>query len=99
MQQLAMTSDPSNARTILDVACGTAEHARLLVDSNGFTVAGLDLDEGFVRIARAKLPSGMVYHADMTSFELPGRYDVVLCLFSAIGYVRTLPNAASMTTV
>lgn len=28
----------------------------------------------------------------MTSFEVPGRYDVILCLFSAIGYVRTLEN-------
>jgi hypothetical protein len=28
----------------------------------------------------------------MTSFELPRRYDVILCLFSSIAYVRTLEN-------
>jgi uncharacterized protein YndB with AHSA1/START domain len=28
----------------------------------------------------------------MTSFALPRRYDVILCLFSSIGYVRTLEN-------
>jgi hypothetical protein len=28
----------------------------------------------------------------MKSFELPRKYDVVLCLFSSIGYVRTLEN-------
>jgi SAM-dependent methyltransferase len=81
-----------HARTVLDVACGTAEHARLLTDEHGFRVDGLDLDPNFVRIARAKLPHASVHEADMTSFELRERYDVVLCLFSSIGYVRTLEN-------
>jgi SAM-dependent methyltransferase len=80
------------ARTILDVACGTGEHARRLADDYGFEVDGLDLDPAFVRIARGKLTRGEVYRADMTSFQLPRRYDVILSLFSSIGYVRTLEN-------
>ena len=80
------------ARTVLDVACGTGEHARLLADEHGFAVDGLDLDPAFVEIARRKLPRGSVHQGDMTSFALPRRYDVVLCLFSSIGYVRTLEN-------
>ncbi|HEY2375252.1 MAG TPA: class I SAM-dependent methyltransferase [Gemmatimonadaceae bacterium] len=80
------------ARTVLDVACGTAEHARILSERHGFEVDGLDLDPAFVRIARAKLPRGHVYEGDMTSFAVPTRYDVVQCLFSSIGYVRTLDN-------
>ena len=80
------------ARTVLDVACGTAEHARLLAEEHGFEADGLDLDPAFVRIARRKLSRGSVYQADMTSFELPRRYDVILCLFSSIAYVRTLEN-------
>ena len=80
------------ARTVLDVGCGTGEHARLLSEEHGFEVDGLDLDPTFVRIARRKLPRAAIHQADMTSFELPGRYDVVVCLFSAIGYVRTLEN-------
>jgi len=79
------------AKTILDVACGTAEHARLLARDHGFDVDGLDLDPAFVRIARGKL-RGQVFEGDMTSFALPRRYDVVQCLFSSIGYVRTLDN-------
>jgi SAM-dependent methyltransferase len=79
------------AKTILDVACGTGEHARLLARDHGFNVDGLDLDPNFVRIAREKL-RGDVYEGDMTSFALPRRYDVVQCLFSSIGYVRTLDN-------
>jgi SAM-dependent methyltransferase len=81
-----------HARTILDVACGTAEHARILSDEHGFEVDGLDLDAAFVRIARDKLRRGTVYEGDMTSFALPRQYDVVQCMFSSIGYVRTLEN-------
>ncbi len=81
-----------HAATILDVACGTGEHARRLTEQFGFGVDGLDLDPAFVQIARAKLPRGSVYEADMTSFSVARRYDVVMCLFSSIGYVRTLDN-------
>jgi SAM-dependent methyltransferase len=79
------------AKSILDVACGTGEHARLLARDHGFDVDGIDLEPAFVRIARGKL-RGEVYEGDMTSFALPRRYDVVQCLFSSIGYVRTLDN-------
>jgi SAM-dependent methyltransferase len=80
------------ARTVLDLACGTGEHARLLTDIHGFDVDGLDIEPAFVRIAREKLPRGSVYEGDMTTFALGRRYDVVLCLFSSIGYVLTLDN-------
>lgn len=80
------------ARTILDVACGTGEHARLLSEEHAFDVDGLDLDPAFVRIAQGKLKKGRVYEGNMTSFAIAPRYDVILCLFSSIGYVRTLAN-------
>ena len=76
-------------RTVLDVACGTGEHARLLAE-RGFTVDGLDLDQRFVELAQKKHPAGRFFHADMSDFTLPHRYDVVLCLFSSIGYLKTL---------
>lgn len=79
-------------RTLLDVACGTGEHARHLIEHYGYEVDGLDLDPGFVRLARAKLKGREVFQADMTGFSLKRHYDAVLCLFSSIGYVRTLDN-------
>jgi ubiquinone/menaquinone biosynthesis C-methylase UbiE len=85
-------SEHPAARTVLDVACGTAEHARLLHEEHGFDVDGIDLDPNFVAIARSKLPGSTIYEGNMVSFALPKRYDVVLCLFSSIGYVRTLEN-------
>jgi len=79
-----------DARTILDVACGTGEHASLLRERHGFGVDGVDLDPAMVRIAAAKNPAGAFHVADMTDFSLSRAYDVVTCLFSSIGYARTL---------
>jgi len=76
-------------RTVLDVACGTGEHVKRLA-ADGFEVDGLDLSPAFVAIARAKHPAGRFFVADMTDFHVPHRYDAVLCLFSSIGYVKTL---------
>lgn len=75
------------ARTILDAACGTGEHARFLAST--FAVDGFDLEPGLAAIARAKNPSGEFHVADMRTFELRKRYDVVQCLFSSIGYLLT----------
>jgi SAM-dependent methyltransferase len=83
------------ARTLLDVACGTGEHARLLREHHGYDVDGVDLDPAMVRIAAAKNPAGTFSVADMTDFSLPRTYDVVTCLFSSIGYARTLPGVQS----
>jgi SAM-dependent methyltransferase len=76
------------ARRLLDVGCGTGEHARHL-SALGFEVDGVDLEPTFVEIARKKCPQGRFEVADMTALDLPRRYDAVLSLFSAIGYVRT----------
>lgn len=74
------------AKTVLDVACGTGEHAKFL--SRDFQVDGLDLEPGFVEIAQSKNPNGRFWHANMTDFALGRTYDVVQCLFSSIGYLK-----------
>jgi len=79
------------ARTLLDVGCGTGAHARALTDL-GFAVDGVDIEPRFVELARSKCPEGTFVVGDMTALDLPGRYDVVTCLFSAIGYVRSEPR-------
>src|SRR3954468_24524277 len=73
-----------DAQTILDVGCGTGAHARLLSDRFGYRVDGLDLEEGFLELARRKHPGGRFFQGDMTSFQLGRRYDVVMSLFSSI---------------
>jgi SAM-dependent methyltransferase len=83
-----------DARSVLDVACGTGEHARRLA-GRGFLVDGLDLDPRFLVIARRKHPAGRFFEADMSDFHLPHRYDAVLCLFSSIGYLLTLDRVVA----
>jgi ubiquinone/menaquinone biosynthesis C-methylase UbiE len=80
------------AATLLDVACGTGEHARRFADAHGFRTVGIDVDPALVSLARQKLPSATFSVADMTDFDLGATYDAVVCLFSSIGYVRTVAN-------
>ena len=75
------------ASTMLDVACGTGKHARFLKER--FAVDGVDINENYLRAARQKNPAGNYMRADMTDFDLGRSYDVVNCLFSAIGRVMT----------
>jgi SAM-dependent methyltransferase len=86
---LARREHPA-CRSILDAGCGTGEHARLLATEHGFSVDGVDLNAEFLRLARLKHPGGQFVQADMSAFHLGRRYDVVLCLFSSIGYLVTL---------
>ncbi len=76
------------ARTILNVACGTGEHDKFL--KSHYSVDGVDLNENYLRAARVKNPAGHYTRADMTGFDLAATYDAVTCLFSAIGYVKTV---------
>jgi SAM-dependent methyltransferase len=87
----------SQCQTVLDVACGTGEHPRLLA-AGGFVVDGLDLDRTFVRIAEQKHPAGRFFQADMSDFHLSHQYDAVLCLFSSIGYLKTLDRVSRAFT-
>jgi SAM-dependent methyltransferase len=72
------------ARSILDVACGTAEHLRFLSD---YQTGGLDIDAAFIQLAKNKLPHDGFHIADMSQFRLGMKFDVILCLFSSIGYL------------
>ena len=85
---------PNAPRTLLDVACGTgthlAEFARL-----GYRVAGTDLSEPMLEMARARLGGDVPLVAG--SFEdLPGAltkmapFDLVTCLFSSIAYAANV---------
>jgi hypothetical protein len=53
-----------------------------------YGVDGIDINESYLRAVRLKNPSGNYTRAGMMDFDLGGIYDVVTCLFSAIGIVR-----------
>lgn len=76
-----------DARQILDVGCGTAEHHRYL--SNDFQLSGIDLNKTFIEMAAEKFPANQYTVADMSGFKLNRSFDVILCLFSSIGYLNS----------
>jgi SAM-dependent methyltransferase len=87
-----------DALEVLDVACGTGEHARHLSATHGFHVDGIDIDPVLVGHARAKNPGRRFEVCDMMDFDLGRRYDAVLCLFSSIGYAVTLDRVLAVLT-
>ena len=76
------------ARTLLDVACGTGRHLEHL--RREFDCEGLDLDGGLLAAARRRLPGMRLTQADMAGFGLGRRFDAVTCLFSSVGYLGTV---------
>jgi SAM-dependent methyltransferase len=55
-----------------------------------YVVEGVDLDPGMLAVAHQKLPDVPLHQADLVDFDLGRRFDAVLCLGSAIGYVGTV---------
>lgn len=80
----------SDGKALLDVACGTGIHAGLL--NKYFKVEGLDLDAKMLSAARKNYPKIRFTQNNMMNFKLGRQFDVIACLFSSIGYVKTKSN-------
>jgi len=70
---------------LLDVACGTGLHLSQL--QTDFSVEGLDAEPAMIALARERLPGIPLHVARMQDFTVEGRFAIVQCLFSSIGYV------------
>ena len=79
---------PSSEVTLLDVACGTRLHLQYL--KKQYAVEGLDLDPNMLEIAHRRCPGVPFHQGDLVAFDLGRSFDVVMCLFSSIGYAKTL---------
>jgi SAM-dependent methyltransferase len=75
-------------RTLLDVACGTGVH--LSHFRAWYDVEGVELSPWMINVARRRLPDVPLHQYDMRHFDLGRRFDAVTCLFSAIGYMRSV---------
>ncbi len=78
-------------KSLLDIACGTGRHIEYFKDR--FQVEGLDISDGMLAIARKRNPNVRFHKGDMTGFDIVRSFDVITCLFSAIGYAKTLDLA------
>ncbi len=80
----------SNVNKLLDVACGTGKHLEYFKEN--YSCTGIDLNEEMIDIAKVNIGDVSFIQADMIDFKLNDTYDVILCLFSSIGYVQTYEN-------
>lgn len=72
---------------LLDVACGTGAHLLRLQEQ--CDVEGVDISDDFLAAARARLPEVRFHNGDMRTFRTGRTYDVVICMFSSIGYMTS----------
>jgi len=80
------------ARSLLDVGCGTGRHLARLRESFD-EVAGVEPSAPMRAIAARRLPGVPILDGEVESLATGSRYDVVVCLFSVIGYARSLRRA------
>jgi len=71
--------------SILDVGCGTGNHAKEFV-ARGYNLVGIDLNAPMVKIASDKVASADFLQADMRKFNLYQKFDAILCLFGTFNY-------------
>jgi ubiquinone/menaquinone biosynthesis C-methylase UbiE len=79
-----------NAKTLLDVGCGTGKHLSELQDF--YRVEGLDISPALLQVAHQRCPHVRFHEKNMVGFELGSTYDVVTCLFSSIAYVKSVDS-------
>lgn len=78
------------SKTLLDVGCGTGEHLKYL--SLDFQCTGIDINRDMIRTAKNKVPNAKFKVANIINFSLKEAFDVIICLFSSIGYVQSVNN-------
>lgn len=85
LHEILQASGVDNGARILEAACGTGSHLAHL--KHWYEVAGFDISEPMLTLAREKLPGASIFAADMTDFAVDPPFDALLCLFSSIGYI------------
>lgn len=78
-----------NLKTVLDMAAGSGRHAIILA-KRGFNVTAVDLSDNLLAIAKKYAEKENVniefIHSDIRKFKPQKKYDLVLNLFTSIGY-------------
>jgi SAM-dependent methyltransferase len=87
LEGIARRYGRSGGSSWLDVACGTGKHLEILRRRHVCT--GVDASPEMLRAARRRLSGVRLVRGDMRTFRLGRRFDVVTCLFSAIGHLTT----------
>jgi SAM-dependent methyltransferase len=85
---------------LLDLACGTGRHARLLAEQ-GYDVLGIERDVRALTAAQEAASDCLAFlKYDMRDLAgLPGRFDGVICLWQSFGYFDASGNAAILQAI
>jgi len=85
-----------DARSILELGCGTGRHAELLCDL-GYDVCGVDSSDEMLESATNRIKKRSLdpdknqelsfLHGDIRDFHLDKRFDVVIALFHVMSYI------------
>ena len=90
IQNLIIKYLETGGNTLLDVACGTGLHLKHLKDD--FSCTGVDASKAMLKIARKNAKGVTFKEANMKTLKLGKQFDVITCLLSSIGYVKTNAN-------
>jgi len=82
------------ARSLLELGCGTG--ALLAGLAGDLEVTGIDQSPQMLAIARTAVPAAGLVRDDMTSFLLPTRFDVIICMFDTLNHVPSFDGWLSM---
>jgi SAM-dependent methyltransferase len=83
---------------LLVLACGTGGHIPYFKDD--YNISGLDLSKDMLALAGKKFPGIRFHLGNLIDFELETDFDVMICLYGSIGFVKTLDNLrASMKRI
>ena len=88
--KLILIHKKSKGKDLLDAGCGTGNHLQYF--KNKFSCVGIDVNQGILDVAKEKIPNVKFRNANMINFKLGKQFDVITCLFSSIGYVKTYEN-------
>jgi ubiquinone/menaquinone biosynthesis C-methylase UbiE len=76
----------SNCSKLLDIACGTGKHIKYL--RKKYDVKGIDLSNEMLKHARKNNKGIFFKKGNMTDFKINEKFDVLICLFSAIAHLK-----------
>lgn len=90
IDEIIQTHHPE-AETLLELACGTGNHALSLDELETYEITATDVSNEMLEVAKTKSifkQSEIIWQqADFTSLELDSKFDVIMMLFDSINYV------------
>lgn len=81
--------------TIFDLCCGTGQLSQELI-VKGYKVVGLDGSEKMLHYARKRLPNIEFVLGDARQFELPYKFDAVICTDTALNHIMSIAELKSV---